>query len=164
MSDQTNKIKRIFLPTLIGFFIVILFLQAVQSFFIYINHLDLTEDGVYIFQPIFDFEVYLPLYLITLLIALAFQYFVTSRVSDLYRKEQKIYQLKPWHLVLICSLLFGIIFGLSFYETWQTMQHLLFKMFIGIMLSILYWTANLLTIYFTGKKIMTANKKIVAGS
>ncbi len=129
-----------------GILLSILFLQVVESLMEYIRHVDSLEDGAYLFQPLFDIRVLFPIYVITFLVALGFQFFLTLRVWKIYKQGQKIFNLKVWQLVTLCCVLFGLSFGFIVWHSRSGTPDLSIEVLIGTMLAVVYWTGNLITL------------------
>ena len=141
---MTRKILKILLPTIAGLLLVLICLQLRQTFIerFYEN------DAVISFQPLFDIELYSIIYLPILLVALAFQFFVTLRVWDNYTKHNSYLHLKLWQLAGLSCLLFGVIIGLLTWHYKTRLTDLILKSSLWTGLAITYWLGNLFTMHF----------------
>ena len=146
-----RKIKNVILPVIIGLLLSVVFIQLLQTLMISINHIDMSADGAFIFQALVDSDEFLPIYAIVFLAAIVFQFFVTLRIWNIYKQRREL-RLKPWQLVLLFCLLFGIAVAFIFPDNIEKTQVFFLKILIGILLGLVYWTGNLTTLSLTVKK------------
>lgn len=146
-----RKIRKVILPVIIGLLLSIIFIQLMQTLMISINHIDMSADGAFIFQALIDFDEFLPIYAIVFLIATVFQFFVTLRIWNVY-KQRRALRLKPWQLLLLFCLVSGIALVLIFPDNIEKVQTLSLKLLTGILLGIVYWIGNLITLFLIDKR------------
>jgi len=148
---MTRKVINTTLPTIVGILFAIIFLQIRETA---LEHLypENYYDAVFSFQPLFDIEAFFPVYVAAYVAAVAFQFFVVLRVQETYKQGLKIFSLKLWQLTMLSCILFGVGFGLITWYSRAGIEDLLFKIFIGTTLAIIYWCGNLITLFLINKK------------
>lgn len=145
---MTRKTFKIVLPTIIGLLLVIICLQLHQTFIDKFYE----EDAVIYFEPLFDIDLYLILYLPILAIGILFQFFVILRLWDNYNKKMKYFHLRLLQLVLLSCLLFGIVMGLFTWYSRIGVTDLILQSLVWTGLAIVYRTGNLLTMRFIDRR------------
>ncbi|MEO6404130.1 MAG: hypothetical protein ABIY51_10005 [Ferruginibacter sp.] len=146
---KKNKSLKFFIPLFTGLLVVFILLYIFTQI---VNKVIYPGDGDQPFEwPILP--VYTFFFIPTYIIASLFQYLVALKIWRIYNEGKKIGGLKSWQLLLISSLAFGSIIGYWYWDTFQEKKMLLFYIASLTLMSICYWTTNLLIKKFIDKKL-----------
>ena len=108
---MTRKTISIIFPTIVGIILAIIFLQIRETALEYL-YPESYYDAFFLFQPLFDIEVFFPIYGLAYIAAAAFQSFIGLKVWDTYKQGRKIFNLRLWQLTVLSCVIFGLGFGL----------------------------------------------------
>ena len=137
---KANKILQIFIPPFIGLLVVFSLLFVSTQI---VNKIIYPGDGDEPFE--FSFvSIYTLIFIPTFLIASLFQYLVILNVWGIYEQGRKLAHLKLWQIILLSSIAFGSIIGYWHWNAFQKIEMLLFYIASLTIMSISYWTTNLL--------------------
>lgn len=148
---KTHRTISILFPTFVGILLAVIALQIQATALEYL-YPENYYDAPILFEPLFDIEIFLPIYVVAYIAAVVFQRLVGIRVWNTYLQRQKIFNLTLWQLTIIASMLFGIGFGLIVWHSRMGMQYLLSKFLTGTIIAMIYWCSNFITLFLIDKK------------
>lgn len=129
------KTKMIILPSIFGIIAVLVILGA----FNLIAH---NGDAFGTPDPDF-FSFFVP---IATIIAFVFQFFITLPFWEKIKSQKKVWGLSCFQFSTVLCLLFGVVFGLVFWETSLGFVELAIVSITGFITFAVYWSVNLWTL------------------
>lgn len=145
-----NKILYLFIAPLMGLTFVILFLQG-RSSFLHYQYPNRFNDVAISMEPLFDIELFAPAYCFYLVLAILFQYLIALKVWDIYLQKKQLFGFKLYQLVTIACILFGLCFGLLFWQAHTGIQRLFFSTIETTTIAGIYWASNITTLLIISK-------------
>lgn len=133
-----------------GLAFVILFLQGCSSFLHY-KYPDRFDDVAFSVEPLFDIELFAPIYAFYLAIGILFQYLIALKVWNTYQQKKRLFGLKLFQLVSIACILFGLFLALIYWQVYTGIQQLVLLTVEITITAGVYWVINITTLYIISK-------------